>query len=118
MLEDHKDDICKALYTDLHKHAFESLTEVGGLQHDILHTLKNLDAWTADQRPAKYDGLNFMGRTTVRMEPLGTALIVGAWNFPFLLLLQPVIAAIAAGCTAVLKVRPLSTFGIPMLLPF
>lgn len=39
----------------------------------------------------------------MRKEPLGVALIIGAWNFPFLLILQPMLAAIAAGCCVMLK---------------
>lgn len=111
MLEDHRNDILKALHSDLHKHAFEALPEVSTVQHDVLHTLKNLDAWTADHHPARSDLINFLGRATVRMEPLGNALIIGAWNYPFALLLQPLVAAIAAGCTVVLKV---GDGGLPM----
>jgi aldehyde dehydrogenase (NAD+) len=42
-------------------------------------------------------------KLTVRPDPLGTVFIIGAWNFPFGLCLQPLVSAIAAGCTAVIK---------------
>ncbi|KAL4861465.1 hypothetical protein BDV12DRAFT_180251 [Aspergillus spectabilis] len=104
MLEDHKDEIEKALFQDLHKHAHESLSsDYAAVQADILHTLAKIDSWTADLRPARSNMLNFLGGATVRKEPLGVALIVGAWNYPFVLLLQPMIAAIAAGCAILLK---------------
>ncbi|KAL6229376.1 hypothetical protein BDW75DRAFT_245791 [Aspergillus navahoensis] len=104
MVEDNKDAICMALYKDLHKHRFESvMTDCAAIQNDIIHTLSMLDRWTADEKPARTDFLNFIGGTTVRKEPLGVSLIIGAWNYPMLLLLQPLIAALAAGCAVILK---------------
>jgi aldehyde dehydrogenase (NAD+) len=104
MMEDNKDRICKALYADLHKHPQETvMADIVAVQHDILDTIKNFDAWTKDDKPFRFDPLNFMMGTTVRKEPLGVTLIIGAWNYPMLLLLQPMIAAIAAGCAVILK---------------
>lgn len=104
MLEDNKDKIHDALYKDLGKHRHESLSaDYAAIQSDVMHTINNLDKWTADERPARTDLVNFLGGTTVRKEPLGVVLIIGAWNYPFLLLLQPMLAAIAAGCAIVLK---------------
>ncbi|CAI4212303.1 unnamed protein product [Parascedosporium putredinis] len=76
-----------------------------GLRHqkEILDTIAHLDAWTADERPNRGDFLNFVSGTTIRKEPLGVSLIIGAWNFPWVLSLQPLIAGIAAGCALVLK---------------
>ena len=42
-------------------------------------------------------------KLTVRPEPMGTVLIIGPWNFPFMLTIVPLVSAIAAGCTAVVK---------------
>ncbi|CAI7639570.1 unnamed protein product [Penicillium palitans] len=104
MIEDNRKRICDALYTDLHKHYQEAyIGDCGNIQADILRTLKKLDEWTKDERPEKSDPLNFLGGTTVRKEPLGVTLIIGAWNFPVSLLLQPMVAAIAAGCAVILK---------------
>ncbi|KAJ6174183.1 hypothetical protein N7485_006995 [Penicillium canescens] len=104
MVENNKKRICDALYTDLHRHYQESHSaDCAGAQGDILRTLEKLDEWTKDERPTRTDPLNFLGRTTVRKEPLGVTLIIGAWNFPVTLLLQPMIAAIAAGCAMILK---------------
>lgn len=104
MIEDNKTRICNALYIDLHKHYQEAyIGDCANIQADILRTLKKLDEWTKDERPEKSDPLNFVGRATVRKEPLGVTLIIGAWNFPVSLLLQPMAAAIAAGCAVILK---------------
>ncbi|KAJ5110206.1 hypothetical protein N7532_002851 [Penicillium argentinense] len=104
MIEDNKDRISSALYTDLHRHRQESfLSDIAMVQADILRTLEKLDEWTGDEKPTRRDLFNFFGGTVIRKEPKGIALIIGAWNFPILLLLQPMVAAIAAGCTMILK---------------
>ncbi|KAF1365576.1 aldehyde dehydrogenase [Lizonia empirigonia] len=104
MIEDNKDRIAKALYQDLHKHLQESdMADISAVQNDALDTLKHLDEWTRDEKPSRANLLNFLGGTTVRKEPLGVTLIIGAWNYPFVLLLTPMIAAIAAGCAIILK---------------
>ncbi|RAK87674.1 aldehyde dehydrogenase [Aspergillus costaricaensis CBS 115574] len=104
MVEDNKDRILDALRADLNKHPLEAmLGEITGLQNDILRTLDKLDEWTMDEKPTRWDPINFLGGTVVRQEPLGVSLIIGAWNFPFMLTLQPLVAAIAAGCAVVLK---------------
>ncbi|GKZ46649.1 hypothetical protein AbraIFM66951_009787 [Aspergillus brasiliensis] len=104
MIEDNKSRIFDALRADLNKHPLEAmLCEITGLQNDILRTLDKLDEWTKDEKPTRWDPINFLGGTVVRKEPLGVSLIIGAWNFPFVLTLQPLVAAIAAGCAVVLK---------------
>ncbi|PKS08529.1 hypothetical protein jhhlp_004914 [Lomentospora prolificans] len=103
MVEDNKGLILEALKKDLNKHPMECNAEFGAIQNEILDTIKNLDSWTADERPARSDFLNFVGGTRIRKEPLGVSLIIGAWNFPWVLLLQPVVAGIAAGCALILK---------------
>ncbi|KAI5463058.1 putative aldehyde dehydrogenase [Mariannaea sp. PMI_226] len=104
MLEDNKDRIVEALYQDLHKHKLEALSiDVSGIQTACLYTLKHLKSWTSDDKPNRFNALNFFGGTRVRKEPKGTALILSAWNYPFMELFEPMICAIAAGCSMVLK---------------
>ena len=104
MIEENKDRIVAALYQDLHRHRQETIiSDCAMIQNDILQTLRNLDKWMQDEKPTKWDLVNFMGGTTIRKEPKGVVLIISAWNFPLLLLLQPMVAAIAAGCTMILK---------------
>lgn len=104
MIQDYEEAICRALAVDLNRHEFESYaSDILGLKTDILHHIEHLEEWTADSIPDAGFIMGILGKARIRKEPLGVALIIGAWNFPFLLLLQPMIAAIAAGCTVMLK---------------
>lgn len=104
MIEENRERLCEALYQDLHRHKQESvLADIAMLQNDILHILQNLEKWTKEEIPTRWDPVNLLGGTRVRKEPKGVALIIGAWNFPILLSLQPMVAAIAAGCAVILK---------------
>ncbi|KAJ4214110.1 hypothetical protein NW759_010635 [Fusarium solani] len=110
MLEDNQRAITGALAADLRRHEMESLTsDLLGLKTDILEHLEHLEEWAADE-PVKSAGfiMGRLGKARVRKEPLGVVLVIGAWNFPFLLTLQPVIAAIAAGCCVLIKPSELS----------
>lgn len=104
MLEDNKERIVEALHQDLHKHKLEALSvDVCGIQTACLQALNNLRSWASDDRPSRFNALNFFGGARVRKEPKGVALILSAWNYPFMELFEPMISAIAAGCTVVLK---------------
>ncbi|KAI8671955.1 Aldehyde dehydrogenase [Fusarium sp. Ph1] len=110
MLEDNQRAITDALAADLRRHEMESLTsDLLGLKTDILEHLEHLEEWVADE-PVESAGfiMGRLGKARVRKEPLGVVLVIGAWNFPFLLTLQPVIAAIAAGCCVLIKPSELS----------
>lgn len=105
-LDDYQPQILAALKQDLHRSDFESLlTEVEWLKKDCLFMLEHLEKYAKDEKlrspdvPFTYSFMNFR----IRKEPLGTVLIIGPYNFPVQLLLAPMIGAIAAGCTAVLK---------------
>jgi aldehyde dehydrogenase (NAD+) len=93
----------------MNRHPFETtFTECANVKGDLIEHLKNIDKWTADQKPDA--GLmGFLLRPTVRPEPLGVALIIGPWNFPFSLLVQPLIAAVTAGCAVLLKPSEVTT---------
>jgi len=104
MINDSEEEILKALKQDLNKHHMESLsTELAGLRKDILESITHLEEWTADEIPNAGFLFGTLGKARIRKEPLGVALIIGAWNFPFLLLLQPMVASITAGCCCMLK---------------
>lgn len=103
LLEDNEALIQEALKKDMNRHPFETtFTEIGNVKTDLIEHLGSIDKWTADQKP-NAGALGFLLRPTVRPEPLGVALIIGPWNFPFSLLLQPLIAALTAGCAVLLK---------------
>ncbi|KAJ5941995.1 hypothetical protein N7516_002163 [Penicillium verrucosum] len=104
LVEDNEQAILDAIKADLNRSEVESyLTDLAGIRKDILYHLDNIDVWTADETI----GDSFIARrlrlARIRKEPLGVVLIIGAWNFPVLLVLQPLIAAITAGCCAVIK---------------
>ena len=116
MLDDNESRIVDALRRDLRRHPWEAhATDIFGLKQDILYTLARFREWVRDE---KVPGglLNFLGNAKIRKEPLGVSLIIGAWNFPFLLLLQPMLAAIAAGCAVILKPSELSVHSHELLM--
>ncbi|HWL45805.1 MAG TPA: aldehyde dehydrogenase family protein [Ilumatobacter sp.] len=103
MLTDHEADLADALHTDLGKSATEArVTETGFLLNEIDHTLKHLDKWTRPEKVRLPLHLG-PGKAHVVPEPLGTVLIIAPWNYPLQLTLAPLIPALAAGNTVVLK---------------
>ncbi len=102
----HEQSLTDALYLDLHKSYEEAyLTEISIILGEIDNFLKNLPRWAAPSKkktPLKLKP----SKSAIITEPLGVALIIAPWNYPVQLLLNPLIGAIAAGCTAVLKPSP------------
>ena len=102
-LRRYENRIVAALYQDFQKSEFESFTtEFSMLYQEIRHAKKHLKKWMRPQ-PVATNWINWPARSAILREPLGVNLIIGAWNYPVLLLLQPAVSAIAAGNTAVLK---------------
>ena len=95
-----------ALWTDLHKSYEEAyLTEISIVKGEIRTHIGNICKWS--RRRKAYSPLKlFPSRSYVVKEPLGNALIISPWNYPVQLLLNPLVGAISAGCTAVLKPSP------------
>ena len=98
--------IAEALWLDLHKSYEEAyLTELSIVLSEIDNHLKHLKNWTAPKRVAT--PIKMMPSCSkVVAEPLGCSLIIAPWNYPVQLLLNPLVGAISAGCTAVLKPSP------------
>jgi len=93
----------EALRKDLGKSVFESYaTEVGFVLSDIRYTIRNLHKWSAEKRVRTPLHL-FPGSSKIQKEPYGSVLILGPYNYPVQLLIEPLIGAIAAGNCAVLK---------------
>ncbi|KAI4453720.1 aldehyde dehydrogenase [Holotrichia oblita] len=88
---------------DLNKCEFDVIaTELGMVNLEIKHMLKNLNKLTRRKR-VRNNLLNFPAKSYVYQEPYGVALIMSPWNYPLQLSLVPLIGAVAAGNTVVLK---------------
>lgn len=98
--------LCDALWTDLHKSYEEAyLTEISIVTGEIRNHIKNIGKWSRRERKRNPLKL-FPSRSYIVKEPLGNTLIISPWNYPVQLLLNPLVGAISAGCTAVLKPSP------------
>jgi aldehyde dehydrogenase (NAD+) len=96
-------DIITALYKDLKKPEFESvLTETQFVLTELNVTIKNLNSWAKPKRvfPSM---LNFPSTDKIYSEPYGNTLIISPWNYPHQLAISPLIGAVAAGNTVILK---------------
>ena len=95
--------ILEALRSDLGKSAAESyMSEIGMCLTEIRHTARHLREWSRPRRvPTPL--MHFPGSSRSVREPRGGCLIIAPWNYPFLLSVEPLMGAIAAGNCAVLK---------------
>ncbi|MEO1620250.1 MAG: aldehyde dehydrogenase family protein, partial [Cyanobacteria bacterium J06632_3] len=96
-----QEDIIKATHSDLGRPEFEGYFEIGVLA-ELSHTIKHLKKWMKPQKV----GLpiaQLPGSAWVQSEPLGSVLIIGPWNYPFQLVISPLIGAITAGNCAIIK---------------
>ena len=95
--------IYRALKEDLNKHEFESfLTEILLVKKEIKLFIRKLKNWSKKKR-VKGSILNFPSQNYLIPEPYGNVLIITPWNYPFQLSLTPLIGAIAAGNSVVIK---------------
>lgn len=95
-----------ALWADLHKSPEEAyLTEISIVLSEIDNHYKQLKNWASPKRVSTPLHL-FPSSSKIIYEPLGVALIIAPWNYPFQLLINPLIGAIASGCCGILKPSP------------
>ncbi|KAL8942144.1 MAG: hypothetical protein Q9216_001829 [Gyalolechia sp. 2 TL-2023] len=103
-LVDYEAAIRSALHRDLGKPIFEAYAgEIEWCKNDIIFTCQNLAKWAKEENAPDVPLLNILVKPKIRKVPLGCALIIGAFNVPFQLTLSPLIGAIAAGNTAIIK---------------
>ncbi|WP_036386798.1 aldehyde dehydrogenase [Muricauda sp. MAR_2010_75] len=103
-----EDAICDALYADFKKPKFESLaTETQLVLAELGYAIKNIERWSRPE-PIETSWTNFPSKDWIQSEPFGKVLIISPWNYPFMLTLAPLVGALAAGNTAVLKPSELS----------
>ena len=102
--------LCDALWEDLHKSPEEAvLTELSIVRGEVRNHLRHLGRWMRPER--RPTPLKLQPSTSrILSEPLGTALIIAPWNYPVQLLLNPLVGAISAGSTAVLKPSPYTPY--------
>jgi aldehyde dehydrogenase (NAD+) len=99
----HEDEILHALNADLGKHAYEAYaSEIGTLKMEINHTLHHLDEWSNPEYTST-PFVHFPASSFVLKDPLGVVLIIGPWNYPFMLIMAPLLSAIAAGNCVFIK---------------
>lgn len=92
-----------AIFKDFQKSEFDTfVSELSILYMDIKEAKKKLNKW-ASIKKVPTNLINFPAKSYIIPEPLGVCLVIGAWNYPYLLSFGPVIAAISAGNTIVLK---------------
>lgn len=102
-------EITEAMYQDFRKSEFESaILEIGIVLTELNFAIRRIRRWT---RPRKVLSalVNFPSSSFIYKEPFGTVLILAPWNYPFLLVFTPLIGAVAAGNTVVLKPSELTT---------
>lgn len=103
MLRENKKEICDAIFKDVRKHPHEAeLMEIAQVQNEIMYLLGTIDELAKPEKPSK-SLLSILNPIHIRKEPFGVCLIIGAWNYPLLLALQPMVGAIAAGNCVLLK---------------
>ena len=102
LVMNHEQEVLKALEQDLGKPPTEAYFEIVALLQELKLTETNLRRWMRP-RSVSVPLAQQPGQASVIPEPLGCVLIIGPWNYPFSLTLQPLISALAAGNTAVLK---------------
>lgn len=103
VIKSRKNDILQALHDDFRKPAFEGyVTEVGFVLEEIQHTLKHLSSWARPKR-VSVPIVAQPATAHIHSVPYGTTLVISPWNYPFQLLFAPVVGAIAAGNTVVMK---------------
>ncbi len=97
-----KQIILDGLKADMHKPEFEAYGAEIFVLREINHAIKNLHSWSQPKKAA-ITLEQFPATAHLYPEPLGVVLIIGAWNYPFQLMISPLIGAIAAGNCAILK---------------
>lgn len=106
---EYEDEISSALNKDLGKSKIEAYaSEIGFCLHEISNTIKNLKKWAKRKKVGTNRNLFPFGKSIILKEPFGTVLIIGPWNYPFTLIISPLIGAISAGNCVTIKPSEIS----------
>lgn len=103
MLVEHEEEILQALHRDLQKPPYEAYaSEIGFLIQEVNLAIRKLPHWSKPQKVGT-GLLSMPSSSRIVPEPKGVCLIIAPWNYPFQLVIAPMIAAIAAGNTVIMK---------------
>jgi len=103
-LKHNEKEIGLALKADLNKPSFEAYgTETGVVIDDLRHVMRRLRQWARPELAFAINLKNFPSYGKIYPQPYGVTLIMSPWNYPFMLTVVPLIAAVAAGNCAVVK---------------
>lgn len=109
LIKEYEDEFYTAIYTDFGKSEPETfLTELSQIHHELNMGIKHLKRWSKKKRVAT-NLSNLPAKSYIIPEPLGNTLVIGAWNYPYALSLIPMVSAMAAGNTVILKPSELPT---------
>ncbi|MFO7569612.1 MAG: aldehyde dehydrogenase [Smithellaceae bacterium] len=109
LIKAHEKEILAAVYDDLHKEETDAYaTEISGIYNEIKMAIANVRDWAAR---VKVSTPLYMlpAKSYIYKEPYGVTLIIAPWNYPFQLIMMPLVGAIAAGNTAILKPSEVSS---------
>ena len=103
ILKENEEKLYTAIYTDFKKSKFETyLTELSLIYNELNDAIRNLKKWSKQKR-VRTNLANFPAKSYIIPEPLGSVLVISAWNYPYQIALIPTISAISAGNTVVIK---------------
>jgi aldehyde dehydrogenase (NAD+) len=97
----HQGDIIAGVKADLNRPEFEAYFEIASVS-EINYAIKHLKSWTKPKK-VRTSIDQFPASAQIFPEPLGVVLIIGPWNYPFQLMISPLVGAIAAGNCAIIK---------------
>ena len=103
MVEGNEKLLQEAIHADYGKQEFDTfLTEFYFVYEEIATAIAGVQEWSKT-KPVTTNMLNAPAKSYIIAEPLGVSLVIGPWNYPYQLTMGPVVAAMAAGCTIILK---------------
>jgi aldehyde dehydrogenase (NAD+) len=101
--QENLDEINEAITLDLHRAPVETaIGDTAGILHEAVHAYENVEEWSKDTRPPTTITFRAMN-PKVKPTPKGVVLIISPFNYPYALTFNPLIAAVAAGCTVAIK---------------
>jgi len=117
LLQTNEKKIADALKKDLNKSEMESVaTEILVVVDELKFIIKNLKKWMKPRKVSSVFPLCFPGKSFIHYEPYGSVLIIGPWNYPFMLILSPLIGAMCAGNCVVIKPSEIASHTEKLLL--